>query len=500
MLLPIGHENMQARRWPVITIGLIVLNVVVFLLTNARINRESPELAETRTHIIMLAAMHPELELPPAAHRLAEQVQKKHPGVWNYAKDFNRPPEDAWDVRMRLVEDPVKLQAEMDELCARYTELQSNSLLERYAFVPAHPTPYSYITANFLHGGWLHIIGNMWFLWLAGIVLEDVWGRWLYLAVYMVSGVFALQVHAWCNPESNAACLGASGAVAALMGAFLVRFPKVRIEMLWAWFFFLRVRRFSVAAYWLLPLWLLMEIFYGTVFGSASGVAHMAHVGGFLFGMAAAAGIRYSGLEHLVNKGIEDEVDPTHEAELDGIHDLAFNADRMDDALVELQRFVAANPNSERAVAMQQEIFWRKKDMPNYAEVTQKLCELHLAQGEVERALRDYEDLANAGGGLLPAKLWFKLCQALETKQDFERALGEYQEIAYAYPEDRQSLMALMAGARVALSKVNRPQQAIMMYQAAAESTVPHLDLDATIQLGMRDARKAMETSREPAK
>jgi membrane associated rhomboid family serine protease len=495
MLLPVGHENMESRRWPVITIGLIVVNVIVFLATNSTLNRESPELRETRVHIFMLAAMHPELEKPPAARQIVDAIEKQHHGATKAASDFNRAPEDVWDARMRLIEDPAQLQAEMDRLCARYDDLRSNSMLERYAFVPAHPTAMSYITANFLHGGWLHIIGNMWFLWLAGVVLEDAWGRWMYLAVYMVAGVFALQVHAWCNPESYTPLVGASGAVAGLMGAFLVRFPKVRIRMLWAWFFFFRIVRFSVEALWLLPAWLLMEIFYGTVFGSASGVAHMAHVGGFLFGMAAAAGIKYSGIESKINQKIEDQVDPTHEAELDGIHDLAFNAERMDDALVELERFIAAYPGSERALTLQQEIFWRKSDLKAYAAASQKLCEFHLAQGEIDRALKDYEDLVNGGGGLLPAKTWFKLCQSLEAKQEFERALGEYLEISYAYPQDRQSLLALMAGARVAMGKLKRPQQAMMMYQAVADSTVPHLDLDAAIQMGFRDARKAMETA-----
>ncbi len=99
--------------------------------------------------------------------------------------------------------------------------------------MPAQPTAISYLTANFLHGGWMHLIGNMWFLWLAGFVLEDVWGRWLYSAFYLIAGAAALQFYAWSNPGSITPTLGASGAVAALMGAFLVRFPKMKIEMAW---------------------------------------------------------------------------------------------------------------------------------------------------------------------------------------------------------------------------------------------------------------------------
>src|SRR5262249_4193494 len=172
----------------------------------------------------------------------------------------------------------------------------------------AHPTAASYITANFLHAGFLHIIGNMWFLWLAGFILEDTWGRVIYPIFYMIAGVAALQVHAWMDP--GVSVIGASGAVAGLMGAFLSRFPTMKIEMGWIFWYFLRFRvyRFKAAAYWLLPAWLLMEILYGSLFGASSGVAHWAHVGGFVFGAVVGYGIRLSGLEHVAEKGIQEKI------------------------------------------------------------------------------------------------------------------------------------------------------------------------------------------------
>src|SRR5205807_10113734 len=109
--------------------------------------------------------------------------------------------------------------------------------------------------------------------------------------------------------------LGASGAVAALMGAFLVRFPKMKIEMLWVLWFSIfkllrtgnpfRYVRFKASAYWLLPLWLALEVFYGALSGSSGGVAHWANVGGFVFGALGALAIQYSGIEQNTNKAIE---------------------------------------------------------------------------------------------------------------------------------------------------------------------------------------------------
>src|SRR5260370_17040337 len=110
----------------------------------------------------------------------------------------------------------------------------------------------SYLTANFLHAGWLHLIGNMWFLWLAGGILEDTWGRMIYPAFYLIAGVLALQVHALVNAGGLTPTIGASGAIAGLMGAFLLRFPPVKIET--GCLMIYRFYRFKPAAYCLLPL------------------------------------------------------------------------------------------------------------------------------------------------------------------------------------------------------------------------------------------------------
>src|SRR5438105_3141425 len=309
MLIPIRHENMTARRWPVVTLALIVINTVAFLATNSTIEQQGGQLGQVRAHILMLAASHPDLKLPDDAQQMVTTFREHNPGLWKELEHPNREVADSFDVRTRLLDDENGgnvLQGEMDTLTKQYSELASTTLTEKYAFVPAHPQPISYLTANFLHGGWMHLIGNMWFLWLAGFVLEDAWGRVLYSIVFMVAGVAALLVHAWVNAGSLVPTLGASGAVAALIGAFVVRFPKMRIEM--AWLLRFRLYRFKAPAYALLPLWLVMEIFYGSLFGKASGVAHWAHVGGFVFGAIAATALNYTGLEHKANQQIEEQV------------------------------------------------------------------------------------------------------------------------------------------------------------------------------------------------
>jgi membrane associated rhomboid family serine protease len=500
MLVPIKHENMEARRWPVITLALIAINTAIFLFTIATIDNESPQLGEVKSHILILAALHPELKIPAESQRVVDGFKQSHPAEWKQVQNPYRDVINAYDAKVKLEDDPAKLQAEMDSLNEQYVKLSSASLGEQYAFVPAHPNPISYLTANFLHGGWMHLIGNMWFLWLAGFVLEDVWGRWLYSVFYLIAGAAALQFYAWTNPGSITPTLGASGAVAALMGAFLVRFPKMKIEMAWVWYFSVfrmlrtgnpfRVLRFKASAYWLLPLWLGVEILYGSLFGSMSGVAHWAHVGGFLFGAVAAVAIQYSGLEHKANKAIEEKLAWTADAEVGQASELMDHG-QLAEAQVILENYVAAQPNSLDAWNLLRQISNRQSDTRGYLEATAKTCSLHLKAREIETAFQDYAEFVD-GGGKMPADLWLELCKGAESLQEFDRALAEYLQLAQTYPTERQALTAQLSAARLCLKKLDRPQDALALYQAAAASPIPHLDWDGIIQAGIKEAKATL--------
>jgi len=491
MLIPIKHENMTARRWPVITLALIAINTVAFLFTMSAIDDEAPALGEVKAHILILAALHPELTMPPEAQHLVDGFKQSHPDQWKQVQSPYRDIIDAYDAKLKMMEDTSGLQAEMNSLNDQFVKLSAASITEQYAFVPAKPNPISYLTANFLHGGWLHLIGNMWFLWLAGFVLEDVWGRWLYSVFYLIAGAAALQFYAWSNPGSITPTLGASGAVAALMGAFLVRFPKMKIEM--GWLFLFKIYRFKAPAYWLLPLWLLSEIFYGSLFGSNSGVAHWAHVGGFLFGALAAVGLQYSGLEHKANKAIEEKVSWNADPELEQASSMMEHG-QLAEALTVLNNHVAVKPSALDAWNLLRTIHNRQNNTKAYLEAILKTCGLHLKAHEVEAAFQDYADFVDSGGDRVPAALWLELCKAAEEKQDFERALSEYEQLAATYPAERQALTAQLAAARICLKRLHRPQDALALYQTAAASPIPHLDWEQHIQSGIKEAQAALSS------
>jgi len=497
MFIPLRHENMEGRRWPVISIALVLINFVAFVATRGQIDNQNPKDGEVRAHILLLAAMHPELTMPTDVQAFVTNFQKKNPGTWREAQNPNRDVADGWDARMRLIDDQTALQTEMDSLVEQFASAQQSSLLEQYAFVPSHPKAISYLTANFLHGGWLHLIGNMWFLWLAGAILEDTWGRIIYPIVYLVAGAAALQFHAWTNPDSITPTLGASGAVAALMGAFLVRFPKTKIEV--AVVLGLRSLsnlamgrgiRFKAAAYWLLPLWLLMEIFSGAIFGPYSGVAHWAHVGGFAFGALAAVGLRYSGLEQKANEAIEAKVTWTADPAIVQGTEL-MNQGKVEEAIAVLKGYVATKPDAVDAYSLIQQLYWRKNDVPTYLETTIKLCQLHLKAQDKEAALQDHQEYMSAGGNRMPAAAWLELCRIFEGQQNYDRAVSEYDQLAKTYPTERQSILALLSAGRLSLKQLNRPGDALRYYNAAKASPVPHLDWEANITAGIQAAEKA---------
>jgi membrane associated rhomboid family serine protease len=491
IIVPIRHENMQSRRWPVVTLALIAINILVFLLTMQSMDNaatQAPQSTEVRLHIRLLAAMHPELQMSPEAQAMVEKFRQDEPKAWKYAQDGNREVQDAWDARMRMIESPAAFQAEMDSLCAQYAQnkqAESASFLDQYGFVTAHPKPISYVTANFLHAGWLHLIGNMWFLWLAGFVLEDRWGRVIYAIFYLVAGAAALQLYAWIGGAH--VVIGASGAIAALMGAFMVRFGKMKLDMLWL--VRLNPVRFQAEAYWMLPLWLLAE-FWGTIFGQGDGVAHWAHIGGFVFGVVIALAIQHSGLEHKASAAIEEKItlkgDPEIEEATELIHQNQTQA-----AIELLKNILAKKPDSLDACALLQQTYWRIQDLPAYYESTIALCGLHLKAREPEQAWQLYEEFLNSGGKQVPAAAWLDLCRAAETLKYYQPAADEYQKLAAAYPREKAGLVAQISAARICLKQLNRPNDALRLFEAASASPVPHLDWEQTIAAGIREARAA---------
>ena len=156
------------------------------------------------------------------------------------------------------------------------------------ALFPGKSVYLAILYSMFLHGSWLHLLGNMLFLWIFGNNIEDLEGPVTYAVFYLLAGIVATVVQVAAGPTSTIPMIGASGAIAGVMGAYLVLYPDVRIRTLFLVFLIL-IR--DVKAKWLLLFWFVLQFFTGP----NSGVAWMAHVGGFVFGVAAGFMWRASG-------------------------------------------------------------------------------------------------------------------------------------------------------------------------------------------------------------
>jgi membrane associated rhomboid family serine protease len=143
------------------------------------------------------------------------------------------------------------------------------------------------LTSMFMHGGWIHLLGNMWFLWIFGNNIEDAMGHARFAVFYLVCGVIAALTQVLVDPHSAVPMVGASGAISGVMGAYVLLFPRVRVHTLvWLGFF---VTTVTLPAYLMLGYWFVYQVLLGTVGVLAQvegGTAFWAHIGGFLAGMA----------------------------------------------------------------------------------------------------------------------------------------------------------------------------------------------------------------------
>ena len=169
------------------------------------------------------------------------------------------------------------------------TDMALYGLYDAYALIPAEISAgqdlSTLVTSTFLHGGWMHLIGNMLFLWVFGDNLEEALGRLGFVLFYLLGGVGAGLCQWAAEPLSPIPTIGASGAVAAVMGGYLLLYPKARVDVLI--FIVIIIRIIPVPAWIVLALWFAFQIFGG--FGAdplTGGVAYWAHVGGFLIGFA----------------------------------------------------------------------------------------------------------------------------------------------------------------------------------------------------------------------
>ena len=292
LFVPLRVEQAAVDRMPWVSIGIAAACALAFVAT--WIAPSSPEGAshEQIVKVLEYWQRHPRVLLP---ERFTERFVKPH-ALDQFDKERKRVAEiDLPALRGHPEED----QRELEELVDEVISAADRSPLRRFALIPARGVfQLGWLTHMFLHFGWMHLLGNMLFFYLVGPLLEDLWGRRFFLGFYLLGGLLAAVAHASLDRHSPAMMVGASGAIAACMGAFAYRCASREIRFWYFFFFFFRFKTgtFVIPAWFWGLCWFGSEVF-GFWAGASHGVAVMAHIGGFAFGFLAALTIARSGYE-----------------------------------------------------------------------------------------------------------------------------------------------------------------------------------------------------------
>ncbi len=333
LLIPIIGK-ISWRNPPFITLGLILINCIIYFSFQLGESRAYHDLQE---HYFKSGLL--EIEVP----RYLAYVDGK-PFSQAYNQKFTRMKKDAIGpvtakvyqdtlFQKKLDNDDIILPA--DPIYAKWKGLRTKHLFlyesiisVKYGFRPAHARPVTWLSYMFLHGSGSHLIGNMIFLWLVGCILEYGMGRRYYPVLYILGGLIAVLLYFAAKHASITPLVGASGAIAGLMGAFAVIFGRERVRIFLSLGFYFNY--FKVRAIYLLPLWVGNEL-YQLFFGGMSQVAYTAHLGG-LVGGAGLAFIykRYIGAvdTRILQDDGEDKVSPKLEAAMSHMGQLEFGKAR----------------------------------------------------------------------------------------------------------------------------------------------------------------------------
>ena len=296
ILLPYGHEHTSVRRLPWVTIGIMAVCLLAFIVSGRwhPLPREDYEIQEDVLAALEWYSEHPYLRLDPEFEKtflsgVGDEQMKEMFGYLAELRQHNPP------LSVLLAE-----QEHLDTIAARAVDNFRNHTLRKWGLIPADKRVLSWLSHMFLHAGWLHLLGNMLILFLAGPFIEDKWGRPLYLGFYLASGLVAAFFHILSAPDSAMPVIGASGAI---YGTTKIKF----------FYLFLLIRgTFRAPAWLMIPLWFVSQLWMGLLTSELDiqvGVAYWAHIGGFAAGVGVAWFVASKRIEErFIHPNIENKI------------------------------------------------------------------------------------------------------------------------------------------------------------------------------------------------
>jgi membrane associated rhomboid family serine protease len=422
-LIPVGNDSGALRRWPVVTIGIIVLCFVAYSAHPPLSWKQEHQVEEAGKKALDYYFANPDLQPEPELRQVVERaLASTDAGTRRKIREELEQAEGDSDTR-------PERQAELDRLSHEWIDPVRGAADWQWGLIPAHFSFWKLLTYMFIHASFLHLFSNMLFFYITAPPLEDVWGRPLFAFFYLAAGVVAGGLFAAQDTSLDIPLVGASGAIAGVMGAFAVRYPKTKIRLMFLTLVFIRPVRlqFGVPAWLLLSLWFAGEFLSAhslptyTPLAGGPHVAYWVHVWGFVFGAGAAGALRLLKVE---DRFIDDAIANRQAAQQDPVsHQLSLllGQGRNDEARRLLAAALTTSPNDTELA----ETFWRLTrldSMQPYVPLCLRLIRTDLRDKREELAIERWRELCQAVPDVDPgAAIAIPLSKAFER----QRAVGE---------------------------------------------------------------------------
>lgn len=494
--VPIGNEKSTVRRLPWITFSIMAINVVIFFVTLPKVLSQQEEMTKLGTAMEMFLEKHPEMLADENVRKKLQDV-----GVLSkaesdaIAEEVKKSPDLAAQYKEWFASlDAQTLQNELDRKITAYKNAAQDSVWYKYGLSPNGKwKPFQLITAAFLHGGNLHLFGNLIFFFAVAFSLEDLWGRGVFLGFYLL-GAAASCLPSLIHP-ATVPSIGASGAISATMGAFLFRLPKTRIKLCCVpivtgvWWIRLLCGRTKlivlVPGYVYLASYFIAQLvswYFDKKAGSVAHVGYSIHVAGFVFGAGFALMMK-------VTKYEEEHINPKIEAMVSfsaapAVTDALEALDKGDAVLAErkLRPYLAKQPNDTNALMAAIQVYQHTSNFDRLNGMYARLIHQHLAREDKEAALYAYDGLLSAFpdnkvAPRIPARDWIIICEYLQESEMNQEAAVEYERLVNACSDDPVRTRAAVQGGEAALL-VHDVDRALRMFEKAnaAQAAGPYED------------------------
>jgi membrane associated rhomboid family serine protease len=480
----LGNERSKLKKFPAVTIAILIINIVVFVLTSQVVDAQDHDLETAKFKLLSFVENERGLLYDEEVQSRLKAVDLVHDGnIATVHYSFALP---AASGRLTLDKSgnshTIESLGQFNALVNIYEEAMRTHVFYRHGLAPNGKWKFGQLfTSMFLHDGFLHIAGNMIFLVALSISLESLWGSSVFAVFYVIVGMAA------CIPgiivPFEGPMIGASGAISGVMGAFLVSLHKTKLKIGWLalpvfWIMLLLRKKpwgiVRIPAFIALPYYFLTQMLFWWFFkeqGAVSGVAHSVHVGGFFFGMLFAVGLESINLKtNFFNVRFDESIVSAETNELIANHQYAI-------AEQKIKSFLQRKPDDIQAFMGLIQIYAKTADYPKLNEAYSLVIAHHLQLGDKRAALSCYDKLLsefpeNNMQPRIKANDWMVICDYIHQQGMIKEAAVEYERLADCLGRGPVSFKACVFGGEAAL-RVNDKERALRMFNKALQMSPP---------------------------